>query len=294
MKERFFIDISTEDKINEVYRLFDSFEKIGDIYKHYGRSGNSKEIKYIRNIAQQINFDLNIYKERKYPKRYCLQCGNILKYGQLKFCSNSCSASFNNKLRRPMSDEVRMKISNTLSTKNSYKQKEKCIRYCLVCGKEITGKRKTYCSKECSQQRNNFYYKNAGVTKKCEYCGKEFIGSNDRKYCSIECSSLKRKEDFLHNFLCGKHIHNGNNNLPKVVRDFLYKKSNYKCEICGYEGYNIKTHNTILQIHHIDGNSKNNAIDNLQVICPNCHAKTENYMALNKGRSGRDKRYKNI
>lgn len=25
----------------------------------------------------------------------------------------------------------------------------------------------------------------------------------------------------------------------------------------------------------------------------NCHAKTENYMALNKGKSGRDKRYKN-
>lgn len=28
------------------------------------------------------------------------------------------------------------------------------------------------------------------------------------------------------------------------------------------------------------------------VICPNCHAMTENYMALNKGNSGRDKRYK--
>ena len=74
---------------------------------------------------------------------------------------------------------------------------------------------------------------------------------------------------------------------------FLYKKSNFRCEVCGYEGYNLKTGNTILQIHHIDGNSKNNSPDNLQVICPNCHAKTENYMALNKGNSGRDKRYKN-
>ena len=62
-----------------------------------------------------------------------------------------------------------------------------------------------------------------------------------------------------------------------------------------YDYYNnsiLKTGNTILQIHHIDGNSKNNSPDNLQVICPNCHAKTENYMALNKGNSGRDKRYK--
>ena len=36
----------------------------------------------------------------------------------------------------------------------------------------------------------------------------------------------------------------------------------------------------------------NNSINNLKVLCPNCHAMTENYMALNKGYSARDKRYK--
>ena len=53
-----------------------------------------------------------------------------------------------------------------------------------------------------------------------------------------------------------------------------------------------KTGNSILQFHHKDGNSNNNSPENIQVLCPNCHAMTENYMALNKGHSARDKRYK--
>ena len=32
-------------------------------------------------------------------------------------------------------------------------------------------------------------------------------------------------------------------------------------------------------------------VRNLQVICPNCHAMTDTFMALNKGRSSRSKRY---
>ena len=290
MGKKFFIDISTEDKVKEVYTLFDSFEKIGDIYKYYGKTGNSKEIEYVRNIAKQINFDLNTYKERKHPKRYCLQCGKELKYNQLRFCSNSCSASFNNKLREPMSDEVREKISNTLKSKNNKKViKEKTKRYCLVCGKELIGKKTSYCSIECRKKN----YKTETTSKHCELCGKEYVGRSNRKFCSIECANEAQKDKIIKLFLENNYFNNGNIKIPNIIRNFLYKKSNFRCEVCGYEGYNLKTGNTILQIHHIDGNSKNNSPDNLQVICPNCHAKTENYMALNKGKSGRDKRYKN-
>lgn len=56
-------------------------------------------------------------------------------------------------------------------------------------------------------------------------------------------------------------------------------------------GVNKFTNKTILQIHHIDGNASNNNEENLQVICPNCHAMTDTFMALNKGRSSRSKRY---
>jgi predicted amidophosphoribosyltransferase len=32
-----------------------------------------------------------------------------------------------------------------------------------------------------------------------------------------------------------------------------------------------------MQLHHIDGNNSNNSLENLQMLCPNCHSQTENY-----------------
>jgi len=45
------------------------------------------------------------------------------------------------------------------------------------------------------------------------------------------------------------------------VNKKLSKKE--RCEICGY--------NKALEIHHINGNRKNNSEDNLIVLCRNCH-----------------------
>ena len=55
-----------------------------------------------------------------------------------------------------------------------------------------------------------------------------------------------------------------------------------KCECCGlsqWRGQDIP-----LQIHHIDGNHYNNELDNLQILCPNCHAQTDTYAGRNKNR----------
>jgi transposase len=44
-------------------------------------------------------------------------------------------------------------------------------------------------------------------------------------------------------------------------------------------------HEIPLEVHHVDGDRLNNELNNLQLLCPNCHAQTDNYC----GRNIRDK-----
>jgi hypothetical protein len=55
-----------------------------------------------------------------------------------------------------------------------------------------------------------------------------------------------------------------------------------KCERCGlseWQGEKLP-----LQVHHIDGDRTNNSLENLMVLCPNCHSLTENFAGKNIGR----------
>lgn len=52
-----------------------------------------------------------------------------------------------------------------------------------------------------------------------------------------------------------------------------YKEN--KCEKCGISEWQGEKLNC--QLHHIDGNPNNNNLDNLQILCPNCHSQTDNF-----------------
>ena len=57
----------------------------------------------------------------------------------------------------------------------------------------------------------------------------------------------------------------------------------YKCECCNrteWLGKPIK-----LELHHINGVKDDLRLDNLKILCPNCHAYTDNYRGKNIGMS---------
>ena len=55
-----------------------------------------------------------------------------------------------------------------------------------------------------------------------------------------------------------------------------------KCEICGWnKKRNASDEFTPCELHHIDGDKTNHQLNNLIMLCPNCHSLTDTYRALN-------------
>jgi hypothetical protein len=54
----------------------------------------------------------------------------------------------------------------------------------------------------------------------------------------------------------------------------------HKCYRCNQDTWLEQT--IPLELHHIDGNNSNNILSNLTLLCPNCHALTDNYRGKNK------------
>ncbi|MBU1082970.1 HNH endonuclease [Patescibacteria group bacterium] len=48
------------------------------------------------------------------------------------------------------------------------------------------------------------------------------------------------------------------------------------CELCGWAQYSVTGH-LPLELDHINGDRHDNRIENLRILCPNCHSLTETY-----------------
>lgn len=68
-----------------------------------------------------------------------------------------------------------------------------------------------------------------------------------------------------------------NNSQLKV---HLLKLKGNCCECCGLADWLDDP--ITLEVHHVDGCRVNNQLHNLQLLCPNCHSKTDNYKNKNR------------
>ena len=65
----------------------------------------------------------------------------------------------------------------------------------------------------------------------------------------------------------------------KLIRDGLKKDCCEKCGISEWFGVKIP-----LELHHKDNNHFNNKLDNLVILCPNCHSIQEGNSGANAGK----------
>lgn len=65
--------------------------------------------------------------------------------------------------------------------------------------------------------------------------------------------------------------------LKKKLVEYGYRE--WKCERCGRSEW--EEEKIPLEVHHINGVNNDNRLENLQLLCPNCHAITDNYCGKN-------------
>jgi Zn finger protein HypA/HybF involved in hydrogenase expression/predicted transcriptional regulator len=77
---------------------------------------------------------------------------------------------------------------------------------------------------------------------------------------------------------------NGSNYSSYKLKLRLIKEKNFedKCSICGIRDWQNKK--LSLHLDHINGTNNDNRIENLRILCPNCHSQTDTYCGKSKAK----------
>ena len=110
----------------------------------------------------------------------------------------------------------------------------------------------------------------------------EYTGNQNRKG-RPHLEARKNYKEYTEN---GKYIHSSR--LRQILIEQEVKEK--KCECCGLEEWMGKP--IPLELHHIDENRFNNKLDNLKILCSNCHMQEHNYSNVTKLHSQKIKKMK--
>jgi hypothetical protein len=141
---------------------------------------------------------------------------------------------------------------------------------CSVCNKIFTRQTRQmneYCT--CSIKCTSIA-KGSTIQCICAHCKIEFTKSKSKVessrsglvFCTRACKDLA--QTYMPEI---QPEHYGTGDPKHSYRDTALKHSGYVCQRCGFD-----KNKAAIVVHHKDHNRENNIIDNLEVLCANCHA----------------------
>lgn len=131
-----------------------------------------------------------------------------------------------------------------------------------------------YCSNDC--RATNFILKDEVV---CPQCNQKFKRTNSRQvHCSRTCSNQGRK-----GVKYGKGRPSCKVSRVRTLKQALIDLSGEKCSWCA-QGPVWNGLPLTLQVDHINGDNTDDRLENLRILCPNCHTQTDTWGGRNSGR----------
>lgn len=110
---------------------------------------------------------------------------------------------------------------------------------------------------QCKQETLNRYLIDWGIS---------YSGNIGRK----GIPHLEQRRNIYH-YLNNELFITTHNLKIRLLQEGLKK---HQCECCKLDKW--MDDKIPIELHHMDGNKYNNNLDNLQILCPNCHSKTSN------------------
>lgn len=104
------------------------------------------------------------------------------------------------------------------------------------------------------------------------------------KYCNNKCQKHFEYQQKLNKWLSGEEVGwTGKSvQLKEFIRKYLFETRGAKCEICSWDKCHPDDGKILVEIDHIDGDAQNCKLENLRILCPNCHSMTSTFRARNK------------
>ena len=158
------------------------------------------------------------------------------------------------------------------------KQKRKAVEItCEYCKKKVLRRKyKNRTLRFCSHRCSHAAKKLTRVIVKCSTCSKEFERLPSRikrsksglQFCSMKC---KAKAQSLNGIIEMLPAHYGTGKHDTSYRRVALEAYPHKCVDCSYDELEV------LVVHHLDRDRKNANVDNLVILCRNCHYKRHLY-----------------